>query len=185
MFHRLAPALLIAVAALYSSGCVCTHSSLHGPGIGCNDCGVAACEPGCGCGAGCSSGCGEVYWGEWTNHPPDCCDPCDNYGNYVGDACCDPCCTPWSPWRGLLHLWGYRYTPACGVACGCGGCDNWGGGMYVDEPMYMQGEMSVPVESKGGETLILPQPEPEAAPTTAASYKRHVKHARPVRAVRR
>lgn len=28
--------------------------------------------------------CGERYWGGYCSHPPDCCDPCDSYGNYTG-----------------------------------------------------------------------------------------------------
>ncbi len=28
--------------------------------------------------------CGEVYWGDWWNDPPDCCDPCDRCGNFTG-----------------------------------------------------------------------------------------------------
>jgi len=32
----------------------------------------------------CESGCGERYWGDWYGDPPDCHDPCDQCGNYVG-----------------------------------------------------------------------------------------------------
>jgi hypothetical protein len=35
-----------------------------------------------GCG-GCDS---ELYWNEWHNDPPRCCDPCDPCGNWVGPA---------------------------------------------------------------------------------------------------
>ena len=38
------------------------------------------------CGAFCGSGCGERYWGDWYGDPPDCCDPCDNCGNFTGGA---------------------------------------------------------------------------------------------------
>ncbi len=34
----------------------------------------------CGCN-GCSS---ELYWSEWHNDPPRCCDPCDRCGNWTG-----------------------------------------------------------------------------------------------------
>jgi hypothetical protein len=34
----------------------------------------------CGC-TGCD---GELYWSEWHNDPPRCCDPCDCHGNWVG-----------------------------------------------------------------------------------------------------
>jgi len=90
----------------YDPGCGCE------PACGCaSDCG-GCCEPCCapkshtcclkhvgfchvcwevvdvlsGC---CSSGCGcdeEVYWSEWHNDPPRCCDPCDCYGNWVGPS---------------------------------------------------------------------------------------------------
>jgi hypothetical protein len=200
MLTRNAPALLIAVALLYCSGCVCTHSSMYGSGVGCGvgdcgdcgDCGVAACEPACGCGVStCDSGCGEVYWGEWTNNPPDCCDPCDGCGNWTGDVGCNSCCTPWSPFAGLANLWGYRYTPACGVG-GYGGCDSCGGvadGMYMSDEMYTDGEVymdgGMPI-MQGGETVVRPQPEPEPTSTTkAASLKRRVRHTGQTRVVRR
>ena len=83
------------------SGCGCEASC--GCGTDCGDC----CEPSCGCGdcgckkkTGCctgffaacgrmcsavcgggSCGCsGEVYWSEWHNDPPRCCDPCNRCG---------------------------------------------------------------------------------------------------------
>jgi hypothetical protein len=37
----------------------------------------------------CCSGCGcseEVYWSEWHNDPPRCCDPCDCHGNWIGPS---------------------------------------------------------------------------------------------------
>ncbi len=33
------------------------------------------------------SGCGEAYWGGYIDTPPDCCDPCDCYGNWTGGSC--------------------------------------------------------------------------------------------------
>lgn len=82
-----------------------------GAGCGCEPaCGVdVSCgvDPGCGCGdLGCrprglglfghggilgrlfgSSGCsGEIYWSEWHNDPPRCCDPCNRCGEWVGPA---------------------------------------------------------------------------------------------------
>lgn len=33
---------------------------------------------------GCYGGCGERYWGDWYGDPPECCDPCDNQGNFTG-----------------------------------------------------------------------------------------------------
>lgn len=29
---------------------------------------------------------GELYWSEWHNDPPRCCDPCDKCGNWIGPA---------------------------------------------------------------------------------------------------
>jgi hypothetical protein len=44
---------------------------------------TVSCCCGCGGGCGCSS---EVYWSEWHNDPPRCCDPCDCYGNWTGPS---------------------------------------------------------------------------------------------------
>ena len=181
MLYRNAPALLIIAAMLCFSGCVCTHSSVCGPGVGaCDPCGDCAAGT---CGHGylaesakscltCGSGCGEVYWGEWTNSPPDCCDPCGG---------CDPCCSPWAPLRGLANLWGYRYAPACGT---CGGCDTCGGSgeMYMSEEMYMPGGY-MPTEMETYETVQPPVPKPE--PTKAASLNRPVRQASHTVRVRR
>ena len=177
---RNAPALVMIAAVLCFSGCVCTHSSVCGPGVGR---GVATCDP-CGdcatgtCGHGylaesvkdrltCGSGCGEVYWGEWTNNPPDSCDPCGGYA-------CDPCCSPWAPFKGLMNLWGYRYTPACGS---CGGCDTCGG---VSDEIYMEGDY-MPAEMEGyemeGYEMVQP-PTPQPEPTKAASLMRPVRQVR-------
>jgi hypothetical protein len=40
--------------------------------------------PGCAEGGCFGGGCGEVYYGDWSSDPPDCCDPCDRLGNYTG-----------------------------------------------------------------------------------------------------
>ena len=63
----------------------------------CNGCGTGRTVFGCGwrtwdflgywtCGGGCGTegGCGEIYRGDYASDPPDCCDPCDGYGNFVG-----------------------------------------------------------------------------------------------------
>ncbi|MEM8864731.1 MAG: hypothetical protein AAGF31_04215 [Planctomycetota bacterium] len=49
----------------------------------CGDaCGDACCDDCCGdCCLGCDK---ELYWSEWHNDPPRCCDPCDKCGNWVG-----------------------------------------------------------------------------------------------------
>jgi hypothetical protein len=176
---RNAPALLMIAAVLCFSGCVCTHSSVCGPGVAP---GVTACDP-CGdcasgtCGHGylaasakssltCGSGCGDIYWGPWSDCPPDSCDPCGTYA-------CDPCCSPWAPLKGLLHLWGYRYSPACGS---CGGCDSCGvAGEMVVPGEYMEGTM-MPAPMESYEMLAPPQPDPKSV--KAASMKRPVRRVR-------
>jgi hypothetical protein len=63
----------------------------------------------------CGSGCGEVYWSEWHNDPPDCLDPCNRCGNYVGPQCCTDGC-------------GCKaQSPPCDGDCG-GSCSSCGGG---------------------------------------------------------
>jgi hypothetical protein len=50
----------------------------------CTTCGhlLGALTSCCAC-SGCSS---EVYWSEWHNDPPRCCDPCDCHGNWIGPS---------------------------------------------------------------------------------------------------
>lgn len=62
----------------------------------------------------CGSACGDVYWDEWLSDPPDCCDPCDDCGQYVGPQACPPKFRPGS-WFGVF--WGCR-----GEECSCGEC---------------------------------------------------------------
>jgi hypothetical protein len=38
------------------------------------------------CGGGCNGCSNEVYWSEWHNDPPRCCDPCDQCGNWTGPS---------------------------------------------------------------------------------------------------
>ena len=91
-------------AACSSNGC---------DDAGCSDCGLATtehfpqtagkCVTGCRGGVSgtvlpllsnklaCGSGCGEIYWNEWACDPPECCDPCDASGCWVGpQTCCAP-----------------------------------------------------------------------------------------------
>jgi hypothetical protein len=61
-------------------------------GCGCEPCCATECAPCyvspckalwnalCGC-SGCDC---ELYWSEWHNDPPRCCDPCDQCGNWIG-----------------------------------------------------------------------------------------------------
>jgi hypothetical protein len=53
----------------------------------------------CDCG-GCSS---ELYWSEWHNDPPQCCDPCDRCGNWIG------------PGVGYRAPYAHPYSPTVGA----------------------------------------------------------------------
>lgn len=73
---------------------------------------------------GCCNGCGEEYWGDWCSSPPDCCDPCDQCGNYVG-----------------------------GYSSGGGGCSSCaGGGGHVNEAYSGAPRSARPVASKATAT---------------------------------
>lgn len=117
---------LLATAIGLSSGC----------------CGLRNCNSNCGPFANlggrlaCSGGCGEVYVGEYTNHPPvvDPCGSCD--GCACGADFNGGSCQPRRPiLEGLATLWGVPYSPTncgnCGVATcrSCqGGCSSCGRG---------------------------------------------------------
>ena len=58
---------------------------------GCGDFGDGCCGGSCGdaaCGFNWCDlfgwGCGDVYLGDYHSHPPDCCDRCDCYANWIG-----------------------------------------------------------------------------------------------------
>lgn len=55
-------------------------SCFGGGNSGC--CNSGCCGGDCGC-DGCSN---ELYWSEWHNDPPRCCDPCDRCGNWIGPS---------------------------------------------------------------------------------------------------
>jgi len=40
----------------------------------------------------CDTSCGEIYWGDFHGDPPDCCDPCDDCGNWTGRGCAAGVC---------------------------------------------------------------------------------------------
>lgn len=109
--HRFS-ALSLCLALVWMTGCVgpaaCGPHDQNGPvvwGAPCGGCGE--CE-----------GCGELYIDPWINHPPDCCDPCDQCGNYNGQSCGK--CR--SIFDGFASLWGYRCEPPCDH-CGAASCD--------------------------------------------------------------
>lgn len=122
MCRKLRPILTLCLVA---SGCA--HSSRFcADGAGSN-CGIGyhatrLFRP-LACGSGC---CGEVYWGEWISDPPDCADPCDNCGTYVG-----PRSRVWSSLT-WCNLWGQRNgscdrgscSSCIPTACDCGDCES-------------------------------------------------------------
>lgn len=70
----------------------------------------------------CGSGCGEVYWNEWACDPPECCDPCDTYGCWVGPQ---QCSRPRYALRNVATCVGTSVSGAIGSvlnALGCGPC---------------------------------------------------------------
>ncbi len=145
-----------AVLFVFSSmvGC-CT---LHRTTPGCNgtqcDVGDACCT---GCLSplqqlmGCSSGCGEIYWDEWLSDPPDCCDPCDQCGNWIGPhGCCGARARPLNH----ANFWGRRH----GVALTYGEAF-WEGDVYPGE--HVLGEQTW--------TEIMEAPEPAPPVRSAAT----------------
>ena len=108
----------------------------------------------------CSSGCGEIYWGDWINHPPNDCDPCDDWGNWIGPVdCAGPSCWE-SLASGWCNLFGYRTTGGkggCQACGGKGGCDACGG------PPVAPYDMPSGVEADGeADDEVVPTPEIEA-----------------------
>jgi hypothetical protein len=175
MFLRTVFGCLLAATAVMASGCVMMHPTA---------CGVGAMGGGCeidGCGScigsphlghrprpllgavnaalTCGSGCGEVYWGEWINHPPKYCDPCDHHGNWVGAGPCGAQC--WHPFQGLRNLWGYRYASVgyelgygeLGYDTGCSSCVS--SELDYGPIEYLPGAMD-----GGGELEAPPTPQP-------------------------
>lgn len=113
----------------------------------------------------CSSGCGEFYFDEWINDPPEACDPCDNYGGFVGPRHCPP---RW--WLGARHHGSFRCgsncDPSCGFEtsdCGAPGCTSCGHSHSHDyAPSSMESMDMVPT----------PMPETiEGVPTQARRPK--------------
>jgi hypothetical protein len=74
-------------------------------------CGCGGC---CDCG-GCSS---ELYWSEWHNDPPQCCDPCDCHGNWIGPAAGyrAPYAHPYAPTAGAYAKGNGSVQPSAQVA---------------------------------------------------------------------
>jgi hypothetical protein len=71
------------------------------------------------CQSGCSS---DIYWNEWASDPPDCCDPCDDGGRWIGPQPCARRC--WLR-RGVTGVFAGLRGCLARVACHggpCGGC---------------------------------------------------------------
>ena len=165
---------------------------------GCGECGDVAFPSTCGsCATGscggmsglflplmstklaCGSGCGGVYWGEWMNDPPECCDPCTDCGCWVEPRCCghqgvlSKC---WNKLHHAMHVCIHGYKPGncfddcCGEPCasdcgGCGGCDGCSGGGYADGgAAYMEDGVPIPIE------------EMPAGPSTPAEVTQMIRH---------
>lgn len=108
----------------FAIGGACGGAACAPCGTACSPCGVDSCGPGISsckflyahCGpprepcivtgvrgvlaafgfhcCGCEDGCGEKYWGDWCSDPPDCWDPCDCNGNFVGGCSGPPVYAP-------------------------------------------------------------------------------------------
>ena len=50
----------------------------------------------------CCDGCGPLYWHEWFNDPPDCCDPCGSHGEWIGQAHGIP--SGYEEWEGEIPM---------------------------------------------------------------------------------
>ena len=84
---------------------------------------------GCGPCGGCG-GCGDRYWGDWYGDPPECCDPCDAWGNFTGGGYGG---VPPAPMPGSYDDAGMAPQPG-GVRMAApqpGGCRNCGQGGYT------------------------------------------------------
>lgn len=145
--------LLTGLAVLLVLGSTIGCCSLHRKTPGCvsGACGVDGCGDCCPgpCHHGflspleqllsCGSGCGEVYWDEWLSDPPDCCDPCDPCGNWIGPQgdCCH-CSEPLNHCNG----WGQRFAHSCDDVCGTAVADDgviWEGEGGYDQPLMQEG----------------------------------------------
>lgn len=187
-----------------SSGCGGNCGAGFGGGTCAGGCGImGGCgRPHGGCGFGghlsrfilpwiqghlsCGSGCGEVYWHEWINDPPDCTDPCDNYGQFIGPRLFGP--KPWLP-LGISNLWGRRL---CGGGCGscgsegpvdigcCGECDHSGcASTHSDQSngdvqLADNSQISSPIETVSNHTPKLVERRiPDEKPVQFSSSRPH------------
>ena len=115
----------------------------------------------------CEAGCGDVYWGEWSYDPPDACDPCDAYGNWIGPSCGSPCGAP----RFMLGLLGCRFARGChDSGCPSAGCDDGCEAMPGDDDVMDTWET---IESPEPSRLV---PPPESEPFSGRVTKSAARH---------
>jgi hypothetical protein len=89
--------------------------------------------------------CGERYWGDFYSDPPECHDPCDTCGNYVGHSSYGG---NWGSVRG--------YSTG-GSGGGCSSCNK--NRVLNDEPIAEEGRVIYP------STRVSRQPTPAKQPT--------------------
>ncbi len=143
------------------AGCGCEASC--GCSSGCGDCGCGPKKAGCcaglfaACGRMCSAMCGggscgcsgEMYWSEWHNDPPRCCDPCNRCGQWTGpSAGCGGCSSG-----------GCNSCDSCGTSgCGCNGGGYGGapngdfGGYAVNRPSGAHGGSTFAANQRANKT---------------------------------
>lgn len=87
----------------------------------------------------CDSQCGQFFWHEWFSFPPDCCEPCDCCGDFVGSR------NPWvrrgPPPMGRPNGYGDGYGESYGYAEQNGSGQQFGpadGEMIYSQPPRMQ-----------------------------------------------
>lgn len=144
------------------------------------------------------AGCGPVYWSEWHYDRPEPCDPCNNYGDYVGPRSCGPSCWQklWQGIHGARCGADLRVDEACIEKSYAVGCDvPAGGGPGVEAQSYYNDSVSQPSvlweeESSGWDEFstpspgappqkgtsppteqIIPKPEPEPEDQSAAQLQ--------------
>jgi len=127
---------------------------------------------------GCNGGCGELYWSEWFSDPPEHCEPCDNYGNWVGTGCCVP--RLGRIWSGLWGQPCYRGPGRCapGMTTGCGSPMCCEAGPTVPGEPVMPAPRIVPGSPADAppEVVPVPEPTPNPKPATTTTARRTSRH---------
>jgi hypothetical protein len=108
----------------------------------------------------CGSGCGEWYFDEWLSDPPECCDPCDAHGQWIGpQGCCKGNGRPFHK----KNLWGVRMQGHHGRTLG-------GYGDYdaAYERPWVDGD-GVIIDERWSDEAIEPEEQAEPVPATPAA----------------